>query len=228
MPDSFIKLSGVLNIHKPAGITSRRVVDRVQNLVRPQKAGHAGTLDPLATGVVGVCVGTTPQPEQLARAGKHVELEPRPVTVYRMDIVRYDDPQLVVDVECSRGTYVRSLGRDLAESLGTGAVMSALVRTAVGSFHVDDAVPLDAITSDSLGELTQPSRAAVAELPTVELTDEQLQDARHGRAFLGQPVQVEEPKGADIAALDSAGNLAAIVQAIDSEHLKPIRVFFES
>lgn len=284
---------GLLNINKPTGITSRRVVDHVQRLVRPAKAGHAGTLDPLATGVVVVCVGSAtrlieyvqrmrksyratfllgrtsetediegevveldnpPRPTEadvrsaaeqfvgeimqrppafsalkvkgqrahkLARAGKEVKLEPRPVSIYRFDVISYDYPQLVVDVECSRGTYVRSLGRDLAESLGSGAVMSALVRTAVGDCRVQDAVALDALTDDSLGEHLISPRAAVAELPTVELSDEQLQCVRHGRAFAGQVPTADR----DIAAIDASGSLVAIVQAIAAGQLKPVRVF---
>src|SRR6185295_5166076 len=65
----------------------------------------------------------------LARRGQTVELEARPITVFGIEILRYDYPRLEVNIECSGGTYVRSLGRDLAESLGTGALMSALQRT---------------------------------------------------------------------------------------------------
>src|SRR5207253_10334745 len=74
----------------------------------------------------------------LARKGQIVELEPRPVTIHESKIVEYEYPRLVLDVCCSSGTYIRSLGRDLAESVGSGAVMSALVRTAIGNFRVEE------------------------------------------------------------------------------------------
>src|SRR3569833_783923 len=189
-------MHGFLNLDKPVGITSRTAVDRVARLVKPAKAGHAGTLDPLASGVLVVAVGSAtrlieyvqqmpqryrgtfllghtsasedvegeitvhpdaPQPTlaelqaagakylgetlqrppafsalkvngkrayELARKGKIVELEPRPITVTRLDVLTYSYPELVIDIECSGRRYLRSLGRDLAESVGTTAVMS--------------------------------------------------------------------------------------------------------
>jgi tRNA pseudouridine55 synthase len=287
------RMTGLLNINKPAGITSRRVVDRVQRLVRPAKAGHAGTLDPLATGVVVVCVGNAtrlieyvqrmhksyratfllgrtsetedvegdvvmlenaPEPSEtdiresiqnltgeimqrppafsalkvkgqraykLARAGQDVQLEPRPTTIYQFRVVSYAYPELIVEIECSRGTYVRSLGRDLAESLGTGAVMSALIRTAVGDFHVDDALELDTLSRDSLAEQLLSPSTAVAQLPRVELNPQQLQYVRHGRAFAAEFAQPES----EIAAMDAAGCLVAILQPAGAGQLKPLRVF---
>ena len=77
---------------------------------------------------------------KLARQGHAVALQPRPVEIYRIDVKSYQYPELVLEIDCSGGTYVRSLGRDLAESLGTAAVMSALVRTAIGRFLVREAV----------------------------------------------------------------------------------------
>ncbi len=216
-------LFGLLNLNKPSGITSRRVVDRVQRLVKPAKVGHAGTLDPLACGVLVIGVGqatrlveyvqerpkryrgtfllgrssTTEDIEgeitelpnavpptrealeraaaeltgevdqrppafsaikvggrrayDLARAGQQVDLAPRRVRIDRLQIVRYVYPELELEIECSGGTYVRSLGRDLAERAGTAAVMSALQRTAIGCFLLTDAVEPDALTKENLG-----------------------------------------------------------------------------
>ena len=199
---------GLLNVHKPAGITSRDVVNRIQRVVRPVKVGHAGTLDPLATGVLVICLGSAtrlieyvqrmpkhyrgtfllgrksdtediegeievldaaPQPSideihaalpqfvgtirqrppaysalkvggkrayQLARAGQEVQLAARPIEVYSLSLQHYEYPEIVLDIQCGSGTYVRSLGRDLADGLGTGAVMSALERTAIGDFDL--------------------------------------------------------------------------------------------
>ncbi|NOY30442.1 MAG: tRNA pseudouridine(55) synthase TruB, partial [Planctomycetes bacterium] len=184
---------GILNLNKPIGWTSRDAVNRVQRLVRPAKAGHAGTLDPLATGVLVVCIGpatrlisyvqampkvyqatfllgrtsdsddietevrelaSPPQPSReeiesklpdflgeiqqrppaysalkvngqraykLAREGLAVQLEPRPVEIYELRVTGYNYPELKINLRCGSGTYVRSLGRDLAEALGTGA-----------------------------------------------------------------------------------------------------------
>ncbi|MBU4397786.1 MAG: tRNA pseudouridine(55) synthase TruB, partial [Planctomycetes bacterium] len=224
---------GILNLNKPAGISSRRAVDLVKRLVRPAKVGHAGTLDPLATGVLVVCVGAAtrlteyvqrmpkrylgtfllgrrsptedvegdvtelsdaPVPThaqiaaaaecfvgriaqrppsfsaikvkgrrayKLARGGQRVQLPARPVNVYRIEVKAYKYPELVLDVECGGGTYIRSLGRDLAESLGTAAVMSALTRTAVGNFRIEQSVDPNVLDCSNLTGWLQPPLAAV-------------------------------------------------------------------
>lgn len=203
---------GLLNLNKPAEMSSRQAVNLVERLTRPVRAGHAGTLDPLATGVLVVCVGAAtrligyvqrmrkqyrgtfllgrhsptediegevtelpdaPHPTreqivaaaagfvgrieqrppafsaikvagrrayELARQGRQPELAARPVVIHAIEIAAYKYPELVLDVTCGSGTYIRLLGRDLAESLGTSAVMSALVRTSIGGFVLADAV----------------------------------------------------------------------------------------
>jgi tRNA pseudouridine(55) synthase len=87
---------------------------------------------------------------QLARSGEAVELAPRDVTIHRLELVDWDErdparPVAVVDVECSAGTYIRALARDLGERLGSGAFLGALVRTASGGFRLDDALAFDAL-----------------------------------------------------------------------------------
>jgi tRNA pseudouridine55 synthase len=273
-------VAGILNLNKPPGLTSRQAVDRVQRLVRPAKAGHAGTLDPLASGVLVVCVGPAtrliqyvqqmpkryaaefllgresptddvegevvdwpdlPIPDvdalhaaipqftgrieqrppafsaikvrgrrayDLARRGHQVELAARPVEVYGIELVDYDFPRLKLDVRCGGGTYIRSLGRDLAESLGTKAVMSALERTAVGDFRVEDAVELSQLTPADWREKLQPPLCAVAGLPQVSLSPDQVADARHGRhiELAAAPIG-----GAELAGVDPSGSLVAIL-----------------
>lgn len=277
---------GIVNTNKPRGRTSRDAVNHVQRLCRPAKVGHAGTLDPLAEGVLVICVGQATrlvpylqqmrknyratflldrhsdtddvegnvtlvlsgkQPERaaieaalpkflgdisqrppahsavklngrrayaLARRGIEFELAPRIVTVHRLKVFRYEYPTLELDVECGSGTYVRSLGRDLAESLGTSAVMSALVRLAVGPFHFDDAVALSALTAESIGQDLQPALAAVAELPRVALGQRQLADIRHGRPValteVGDALHNRGCEG-EWAAVDAGGQLVAIL-----------------
>ncbi len=283
---------GLLNINKPSGMTSRRVVDVVQRLVRPAKAGHAGTLDPLASGVVVVCLGAAtrlieyvqrmpkrytgtfllgresptedidgpvtelagaPRPTlddlaraaaaltgpiqqrppafsalklagrrayDLARAGKEVVLPPRPVMVYRLAITRYEYPEMDLDVQCGAGTYIRSLGRDLAERIGTAAVMAALTRTAVGSFRIDGACALDELTGQTLPERILPALAAVESLPTVSLADEEAARIKNGLA-----VEKSAPPGEEFAAVDGSGRLVAILVRRPDGRLGPSRNF---
>ncbi|MCI0331855.1 MAG: tRNA pseudouridine(55) synthase TruB [Planctomycetes bacterium] len=278
-------LFGILNVNKPAGCSSRHVVDRIERHVRPAKVGHAGTLDPLATGVLVICVGQATRlipyvqrmPKQyqatfllghrsetddiegevtviadapvptraaldqmlpqflgeiqqvppahsavkvagrraykLARAGKTVELVPRTVTIHRLAIRRYAYPALDLEIECGSGTYVRALGRDLAEALSTGAVMSALERTAIGAFHVADALALDEATLDAVTQRLQPALTAVADLPRVALTESQLIELRHGRPIsASQSRSVSAAKSTEYAAVNVAGRLVAILR----------------
>jgi tRNA pseudouridine55 synthase len=253
---------GILNINKPAGCSSRHAVDRVERVVRPAKAGHAGTLDPLASGVLVVCVGQATrlipyvqrmpklyratfllgrqsatddvegdvaeiagatQPTRnlidetlprflgdieqvppahsavkvggrrayrLARAGKAVELSPRLVTIHRLAIRRYEYPELELDIECGSGTYVRSLGRDLAAVLGTGAVMSALQRTAIGEFQIEEALALEDVTAEAVAQHMLPAARAVADLPRVTISEAQQTELHHGRPIKMPPTVV--------------------------------------
>ncbi len=281
---------GLLNINKPPGKTSRDAVNRVQRLVRPVKVGHAGTLDPLATGVLVVCLGPATRLIQyvqqlpkryigtfllgrrsdsddtegevvelenpavptvdevlaalpqftgtiqqrppifsainvngkrayaLARAGKQVELAARPVTIHDLRVVRYEYPELVLDIGCGSGTYIRSLGRDLAESLGTAAVMSKLERTAIGDFSVESAIDMSDLTEDSLAKHLLPAEAAVRHLPAVELTADEVHK-------IGNGLTIERPEHgfiSDIAAFDAAGHLIAIVAPRSPDQLRPI------
>ena len=96
----------------------------------------------------------------LARRGEEVELTARPVDVYRIDLLRYEHPEAVLEIECGSGTYVRSIGRDLGERLGCGALMCALERTAIGPFTVEAAVEIDALSRETLPELMLPAAMA--------------------------------------------------------------------
>lgn len=281
---------GLLNINKPRGRTSRWVVDQVKRLVRPAKVGHAGTLDPLATGVLAVAVGPAtrlvghvqqapkrywaefllgrtsdtediegqvtelidpPIPSRaeiesaaarfvgeiqqrppvfsaikvsgkrayaLARKGQEVELEPRAVTIHRLNVLQYQYPRLTLDIECSSGTYIRSLGRDLAESLGSGAAMSALERTAIGAFHVDDAIDVSDLSRDNLQTHLRPARLAVAHLPSITLRQTQARRIASGQFLSSDDLHAasnlhaeREDYLGEFAALDDRGNLVAIL-----------------
>ena len=292
---------GILNLNKTPGITSRGVVDRVQRLARPAKVGHAGTLDPLATGVLVVCVGAAtrlaehvqrmpkqyagtfllgrhsptedvdgeiteltdppvPSLDQLktaaaaltgrisqrppafsalkvagrraysmARRGEQVELKPRTVEVHRLAVVSYDYPEFKLDVECGSGTYIRSLGRDLAESLGTAAVMSNLERTAIGGFTVDEAIDPETLTPDTWTAHLRPLLEAVAPLERIELTASEIAKIRQGQTIshrVAHPADGEndgDPK--EFAAVDSSNRLIAILAPRGPGTLRPVRNF---
>lgn len=280
------QMFGFLNVDKPPGMTSRDVVNRVQQTVRGVKVGHAGTLDPLATGVLVVALGPAvrlvsyvqrlaktylatfqlghasdtedtagvvtrlrdaPRPTadqvvaalpafvgtirqrppafsalkvrgrrayDLARRGEAVELAARPVQIHRLTLVRYAFPELVLDVCCGSGTYIRSLGRDLAQTLGTAAVMSALQRTAIGDFRLTEAFAPDDLTSGTVASHVLPPRLALGHLPTATLTDEEMHRIGHGL-----PIDNRwELAAVEVAAVDARGQLVAILVAHRSRH----------
>jgi tRNA pseudouridine55 synthase len=283
---------GILNIDKPAGVTSRDVVNKVQRLVKPAKAGHAGTLDPLATGVLVVCLGKAtrlidrvqrqrkhytgtfllgrhsdtedstgnvvelenpPKPTRddieavlprfegrieqvppaysakkvagrraydLARAGKQFQLSPKTIDVHELNIRAYDYPEFVLDVVCGSGTYIRSLGRDIAHRLGTTAVMSGLERTAIGPFSIVNAVDVDELTRENIDDHAQPAILAVADLPTIEPTADEIAELFHGRRIRDR----FRCQGEEVVAVDTAGQLVALLQPIAGS-LKPTRCF---
>lgn len=294
---------GLLNLNKPGGATSREVLNRVQRLLpRRTKIGHAGTLDPLARGVLVAAVGPAtrlidhvqrmpksytgtfllgrssptedvegqivelvdpPVPTRdqvaaaaasyvgriaqrppdfsalkiggrraydLARRGHRVELDVRPVEVYAMDVVSYDYPELTLDIRCGRGTYVRSLGRDLARRLGTEAVMSALVRTAIGSFTLDEAVDPATVDATSLADHLLPPLRAVANLPRITLTAGEIAEIHHGRTIPCRPMLGASPSASDAldaewAAVDEDDRLVAILKQRDKSRWGPVLNF---
>jgi tRNA pseudouridine55 synthase len=223
MEQSPLQLCGVINVDKPAGMSSARVVTQVKrSLPHKMKVGHAGTLDPFATGVLLVLVGkatkqclalmgerkvyeatikfgaTTATDDvdseetvtegavvvtrerveealrgfvgeirqrppafsalkvggkrayELARKGKTVALEARVVSVHSIEVVEYEWPRVVVRVECGKGTYIRSIARDLGEALSVGGYLVALRRTRSGAYDVGDAVTLEELKNDGV------------------------------------------------------------------------------
>ena len=250
-------LSGVLLLDKPSGITSQTAVARAKALLGAAKAGHTGTLDPMATGLLPLTFGeatkfsqplltadkayvarirfglTTatgdlegevlsrsdfrPQPsvipevlarfrgpiEQVppmfsalkhagkplyayARAGATVAREARRITIRSLDLLDALEDEIVVDVHCSKGTYIRVLAEDIGRALGCGACLSGLRRTRVGPFRVEDAITLDALQDlpESVrAEHLRPMDTIVADLPCVVLDDEQSRHIGHGRSI---------------------------------------------
>ncbi len=145
---------------------------------------------------------------RLARAGKKVELKPKRVTVYRFELLRWQSPEADVFIECSRGTYIRSLARDLGRLLGCGAVMKSLRRTAIGPFHLEEAIRYaELVDADRPPEL-KPMGLAVGHLPRVALPDELLRKLTHGQRITWPVAELSELTR--VAVFDRAGSLVAI------------------
>ena len=291
------KIDGWVVLDKPVGLGSTQAVGRVRRLFGAQKAGHGGTLDPLASGVLPIALGeatkTVPfvmdgrkeyrftlrfgearstedsegevtatsavrpsdeairavldrfrgEIEQrppaysalkvdgkraydLARAGERVELAPRKVWIGRLELLaRPDVDHADFGVACGKGTYIRSLGRDLALALGTVGHLSALRRTAAGPFRETAAISLSKL--EALGHIPPllgalaPVATALDDIPALALTD-----AQAARLRLGQPVPLTRdapPSGALVRA-EAGSRLVALVRS-DGASLQPVRVF---
>ncbi|HEX6722405.1 MAG TPA: tRNA pseudouridine(55) synthase TruB [Burkholderiaceae bacterium] len=263
---------GVLLLDKPVGLTSNHALQHAKRLLRAEKAGHTGTLDPLANGLLPVCFGAatkfaqacleadkryratlalgertasvdretpvverrevvvdraaidvacrrfTGEIEQLppmhsalkkdgralydyARAGIEVEREPRRVTIHRIDVVSWQGAELVLDVSCSKGTYIRTLADDIGQALGCGAHLSALRRTGAGRLDVRDAVKLDALERASEAERDtwlKPTDCLLADWPAVRLLPDEA-----GRFLTGLRRRID---GADASAVRVYGS----------------------
>ena len=162
-----------------------------------------------------------------ARRGETVELEPRKVTLYRVEMLRYDAPELEIEVECSAGTYLRSLAHDLGQDLKTGGHLTALCRTQSGPFFLRQALALDDLDGlDAKDPQELIPMAAATGLPTFEV------DARTARR-VGQGAQLgrHEVRGVPaegLIQLVHQGRLAALLQATPGvPQLRTNRVFLE-
>lgn len=298
---SLASIAGILNVFKPPGITSRAAVDVIQAMVKsPQvkgsdtktaKVGHAGTLDPIAEGVLLMAVGWAvrlvpylqqqvkyyrgefllgvhsesldcetdivtldnapiPSLEDLTHAmsrwigtrqqtppvysalkvrgkrscdrvrkGERVVLASRPVDIYAIRCVAFNYPRLILDVECGQGTYIRSLGDDIARELGTRAVMTDLCRTGIGAFKAEEALTLEGLTPEQLLANLHAPRSALAHLPTIHCSEDELSDIAKGR-FLKRTIG-----GREAACLDDQDRLRAIMVQRTELKIGPRRVF---
>ncbi|MGB8387802.1 tRNA pseudouridine(55) synthase TruB [Mycobacterium sp.] len=272
---------GIVVVDKPAGMTSHDVVARCRRIFATRRVGHAGTLDPMATGVLVVGVdratkilglltaapkayaatvrlGQTTSTEdaegeplhsvsaahltdeaiaaavaglrgdieqvpsavsaikvggrrayRLVREGHTVALEARPVRIDRFEVVdRRSDGEFVdldVEVDCSSGTYIRALARDLGAALGVGGHLTALRRTRVGRFGLDQARPLDDLAERPRLSWTL-DEACLLMFPRRDLTAEEAEAAGNGRAL--------SPAGIDgvYAACDADGRVMALLR----------------
>ncbi len=249
-------IDGVLLLNKPVGITSNAALQKAKWLLNAKKAGHTGTLDPFADGLLPLCFGeatkfsaylleadkhyravmqlgvttTTGDPEgdvlstqevnvsrddllavlpgfrgeieqippmhsalkhqgrplyEYARAGIEIERPPRKVTIRALDLIEFDPPRVVFDVQCTAGTYIRTLAQDIGAALGCGAHLTALTRTAAGGFSLDQAhslVALEALDAAARSSWLQPADCLVAHLPAQQLNETDAESMCQGRS----------------------------------------------
>jgi tRNA pseudouridine55 synthase len=288
-------MNGLLVIDKPGGWTSRDAVNRVQKwFPRKTKIGHTGTLDPLATGVLVVCVGaatrladyvqamgksytsrfrlgatsttddadgevtetpTAPPPPReqieaalarfvgtveqlppvvsalkldgrrahdLARQGKAVVLAPRPVRIDAIRVTGFAWPYLDVEVDCGKGTYIRSIARDLGAALGCGGLVQTLRRTRIGPFTADQGI---GVLAEPRGVDLLPMSAAVAGITRVGLAADEVKKIRQGQQIPLAPAREGESRASgEVAVLDETGELVGIA-VVERGHLRPQVVF---
>ena len=158
----------------------------------------------------------------LARRGQEVTLTPRRVRIDGIDLLRYEYPEADLEVRCGKGTYIRSLARDLGERLGCGGFVQVLRRTRVGPFRAEDAVPLDADAATARARLL-PLVLAVAELPHVTVSSDAAAALRQGKAV---PLPSADVPGAEeCAVLGEDGGLIAVARwEVQRRLLQPVKV----
>jgi tRNA pseudouridine55 synthase len=142
--------------------------------------------------------------------------------VHRFELTGFAPPRARFVVDCSKGTYVRSLVRDLGAALGCGATLTALRRTRSGRFTLAEAVPLDRVTPAEAAARLVPPEDAVAHLPAMPLAGEDLMRVRHGKPLAAPP---DLAPGEVVRALTPAGALAALVRVEPGGRLSYVRVF---
>ncbi|MFW5876892.1 MAG: tRNA pseudouridine(55) synthase TruB [Myxococcota bacterium] len=202
--------------------------------VRPVLAGFVGPLAQRAPRVSAIKVQGRALHERVRR-GEHVEAPVRQVWVHSIDLLAVDGSELRLRVHSGKGFYVRSLARDVAEALGTVGHLSALRRTRSGAFDLDQAVDLASIERAAVGDETMRARlgsalvsleGASAGMPQVPLTDQGVDDARHGRPVLAERTTAaelpESPPDAAVALLDPEGRLVALARR-DGSRLRVVR-----
>jgi tRNA pseudouridine55 synthase len=296
-------ISGILVVDKPIGMTSHDVVQAIRTGTNIRRAGHTGTLDPRASGVLVVLVGPavrlsefisaadkryqailrlggttdtydadgrftqqanapvdvtearfeevlkqfigeieqTPPPfsavkvhgrraYDMAREGEEVDLAPRKINVYHLEVLEWAPPEVVIDVHCSSGTYVRSLANDMGKELGCGAYLVGLRRTKSGRFSLRDATPLrklqDAFRAGNWYQYLIPAAEALTEWPAVELTPDEVDEVKHGHRVNAAP----GTNPGLVRGISMAGELIAVMDLMTAEdgslQWQPKKVFF--
>lgn len=301
-------VNGWVNLDKPAGMTSTQAVGKIRRIFDAQKAGHAGTLDPLATGILPIALGeatktvpflqdalktyeftitwgeardtddaegqviaTSPvRPDlaqiesalpaytgeisqvppkfsaikidgqrayDLARDGENVELKPRQVYIEELELTGHQEGTTHFRMVCGKGTYVRSLARDLAIDLGTYGYISALRRTEVGGFTAQNAISLDILEkmgdSAALNQALLPLESALDDILALSVKDEEAARLRNGQglAFISRPdfdrlakAGFETGNGVLQGLAVSNDRPVALIE-IEGPNVKPVKVF---
>jgi len=198
-------VNGILLLNKPAGMTSNEALQAVKRLYFARKAGHTGSLDPLATGLLPICLGEATKVSGFlldadkryrvrCRLGERttveVERQPRRIRIHELELLAWEPPFLDIEVHCSKGTYVRTLAEDIARALGTEGHVHALRRTGVGPYDDSDLVTLDELEAaseqgrEALDALLLPIESALMQWPDVHLTDDAAFYVRQGQPVL--------------------------------------------
>jgi tRNA pseudouridine55 synthase len=268
-------------------------VGTIENCTGPFKVGHAGTLDPMASGILLLLIGpavrltddfhlldkeylatfelglTSPSADteteikvvvdaprfhqvdfckaseafvgtisqippvfsairiggrrahNLARSGRRIEMPSREVAISSIEVLSFDYPHVSLRVVCGTGTYVRSIGRDIARSLGSDAVMTSLVRTRIGPFRLEDAIALDSLTSrEAIQSAIRPVQQGLCFLPQVKLEDGLLERFRFGQHIeLDGKMHFELLPYRRFVATDSNENFHGIIEFDDANEV---------
>ncbi len=294
--------AGILNINKPQGVTSFSIVKRVRRLTGVKKVGHAGTLDPIADGVLPICLGRATrivdyivgQPKlyratvrfgsatdtydadgetvvtgdtsaltrtavetalagfvgeilqmppmysalkyqgrplyDYARAGQTVPREARTVRIYRIDVLRFEDPVAEIELEVGQGAYVRSVAHDVGEQLGCYAHMERLTRVSSGPFHLDDALQLEELEAAAergeWQELLAPVDCVLESWRAALLGELHSRDVRQGRLLELRPARSERLElETPCRAYSEDGEFLAILTYRGGNRWQPDKVF---
>jgi len=287
-------IDGIVVLDKATGVSSNAALQDVKRLYEANKAGHTGSLDPLATGVLPLCLGEATKVSQflldadkqyrariklgvrtdsgdsegrvlsqqdnvlleredieealkafrgeiqqlppmysalkkdgvplykLARAGRTVEREPRRVTIHRIELTAFVDDEVELEIDCSKGTYIRTIADDLGETLGCGGHIVALRRTRAGDFTEEDCVKIETLRTEKeengLEEIDQHLIAmdrAVTNLPKVRLPEITASQLRTGQAVMVRHLPAdglvrlyEEEQFIGIGCIDDDGKVA--------------------
>lgn len=285
---------GVLLLDKPPGISSTQALARSKRHLAARKAGHTGTLDPFATGLLPVAFGeatkfsrflsdssktyvatlqlgvesTTGDPEgeltpqrevrvqsttieevlarfmgvqqqtppmhsavhingrrlyELAREGIEVDRPSRRIEISELRRVDFDRNRLVIEVTCSKGTYVRTLAMDIGNALGTGAYLTGLRRTAVGAFRLEEATTLDALEEmgvEAARSRLLPVEIMVGGLRRIDLGPEEALRFTHGQVLHHEGVD----EGSEYALFGPVGRLLGVARGVGRGRLSPLRL----
>ena len=293
---SGLNVHGVILLDKSSGLSSNGALQDVRRLFNANKAGHTGSLDPLATGVLPLCLGeatkvcsfllntdkryqatlllgvttdsgdtegkvlsTSEVPDlsveeiehclsvfkgnisqvppmysalkhqgkrlyELAREGKVVDRKPREVAIHQLDLLSFNSNKLVLDVRCSKGTYIRSLAEDIGRKLGCGATISQLRRLAVGHLHLDRCFTIEQLSlfkqKDELERCLIPADEILSDWPEIALDTRQCQSIQNG-----QPIVLPANDLQGLVRMYSEDLFVGIGQLIPAGQLIPKRLF---